>query len=423
LGMLALASRPAPRPRVPLADGSFLTLEAVAYGTGESVVGSGLQRFLHSVLPPGQKDRAGASVYRGVTPGRLSVWVRRPGPQYPYGELQATLFDEHGCESPSVPVGFSGSEHERWEFPVFPRRGGTLGLRLYRRLTDTPTADPSAGAGWSRLGEISAPHPAPAAYPRWEAVPQPVPSGELQVAVTRLETGVDPHLGAMQRGPAETYCAATLRITRGGKPAPDWSAGLHSISDATGNTWNVGHSASTTDGRSTRVTFPSCPWPDEDVWKLRLQLTRNYRASFSPRELWSVRGIPIPARGQTVPLANKATVNGAGLELVSVLGPGARLPVGFQFSGHERSPVLLLRIDEPVPDDLVRTIVTARDERGRKVQLSFAASRTDSRESRELLRIEAPPGARSLDLTYAVHSRRYVEVLARKTPASPPGRQ
>jgi hypothetical protein len=415
--VLLLAWRP-PLRKTSLADGSVVTLEAVTYGLQTRVQGSALQRLFYALLPAGRKEHAGVTVCRGSAPGVLAFWVMRDGPALTPTQLVGTVFDELGNESPSVYAQGLGQNRERFEFTVFPRRGRISALRLYRHLSSDVRQNSET---WKALGEVPTRNPVGGTYRQWSAGPLPAAArtGDVAVAVKAFVIGADPGRTYMMRGPAEVYCSVTLRVTQGGKPAGYWSPSLESISDITGNLWNVGSGAYTSHGSEVRILFPSCTWPGEEAWKLRVRLVRTPGAAFAPHELWQVRSIPIPPRGRSALISKAATVNGASLELVGVLGPDTRPPPGFEFAGRPQAPALLLRAREPMPRDLYRSLVRARDERGREVSVSSTASTGDRSESREVLRIDAPPGAKTLDLTYGVQRARYVEILVPKKAGQP----
>lgn len=410
---LSLAARRPPQRRGRLTDGSTVTVQAVTWGTEERVVGSPLQTLLYRLLPTPQNEWSGARAYRGGAPRTLTFWVTRQGAgSLMPTDLEATTFDEHGNESSAVQPQGLGNGLERWEFRAFPRRGRITGLRFYQRLSPNPQQSGAPGSSWARVGEITAPNPTPGPHPQWTPPPLPVTvsAGDVQVTLTRLEAGVDPESTFLSPGPAEVYCRASFDIRRHGKRTREWSTYIQSISDATGNTWNIGSTAFS----EVALLFPSPPWPGEEAWKLRVQLTRNSSAKFAADELWQVDRIPIPGPGRGVPLARQATVQGVALELVGIYGMGAPMPEGFEFTGPEKIPVLLLRVQGSSPRDLARTFIRARDDRGREVRVNMTASTSDERESRELLRVEAAPDAKWFEFTYAVHRVRYVEILAPK---------
>ncbi|HTE20518.1 MAG TPA: hypothetical protein VK689_19300 [Armatimonadota bacterium] len=422
---LWFASRPATLQTVRLADGSTLRLEAVSYGAEETFLGNPLQRILYTLLPPPLKERSGAAAYRSTAPDTLTYWVTRTGNGNVSDGIAGTVVDEAGNESPPVNGQGLGNGRERYEFKAFPRRGQSANLRLYRRR-DVPAGPATVKqVGWDLLGLAPAANPVRGPHPRWSPSPLPVTarSGDLDLTVSRLSLGGNPGGSYLSRGPGEAYCSATFRLSRGGKPAIDWYPGIRSISDATGNRWSIGSSASSSVPGGVEQLFPSPAISGEDAWKLEVQLTRTASAAFAPRELWQVRGIPLPRKGQGIPLLRKATVNGFPVELVGIYGPGAALPPGYDFIGDEDRTALLLRSTGAVPADTSRGPIRARDERGREVLVRMAASISNGAGTQELLRVDAPPGAKSFDFTYAVHAVRYVEIVVPNPTAAPGARR
>ncbi len=137
-----------------------------------------------------------------------------------------------------------------FEAVAFPRRGDKLRLRLMD--------------GDVSLAEFGISNPCPGPHPVWQ--PEHMP-------VTATNRGVDVILESFVADAARLRTRCVLQVRENGMQSTAWQPVACEISDATGNHW-----CPAIDGPSTNVNgrialcFFGALWPEEDAWKLRLNL-------------------------------------------------------------------------------------------------------------------------------------------------------
>jgi hypothetical protein len=299
----------------------------------------------------------------------------------------------------------------------FPRRGSAMKLWLY-------------GVGGKRVAEFQLPNPAPGPYPVWKPLPLPqtVRDGDLAITLTRIVTRQMPisiEGAIIPTGSAD----ATHRFAWRGRPCPFWEAADPEITDATGNVCRL-------------YRCSLCPY--ESAWKLRARFFRTDRAPFAPAEVWTLRGVPVPAEEAARRLSGARSIQGRQIELLAIAGAGAftyrngvptahpspearsmrGMPGASVGSGTTNGvttteftsgqPHLALRMAS-LPEDW-RLTVWAVDDRGRRVASQGGGISGDE----HYLNFDIHPGAKRLDLTLALQRARRAEFLIKPPP--PPAR-
>ncbi len=295
------------------------------------------------------------------------------------------------------------------QFPAFPRRGQRVRFRFYQF---------GARGTWEPLGEVAVPNPDPGPHPRWTAQPLPLTRAADGVDFTleSLQTGLGPMGTDRPAAPGEQPgTRVVVRASREGKPAP-WEPVDLTISDATGNRWTGGASSRQDRGPGRNALQMSAALPSgEPAYRVGVRLART--AGFGPEELWTVRGLPVPARGKTVKLEREERVGEVLLQVRGLTGPGGTM-AGSDISYTSSQAALHLHVVLPtgLPEarrpriDLVRVV----DDRGRAVRVAgYSSSEKDY-----AFDLAVEPGMRTLDATFAVHRPVQVEFLAAATSAA-----
>jgi hypothetical protein len=414
-------------PQHTLRDGSTITLEAVTLGNQEVVRGAWWRKILYFLLPAAQKPRAGCRVYRGAggksllfhTRVRGVLLKRAHGTGSSQGAINSTFVtadvrDEHGCVHQPDDFEFDGAGYEALRFDAFPRRGKQVRLEIV--VPD--------GQSERRIG-FTVPNPDPGPHPSWSSDTLPVTrrDGDVTVTLARFEARPIPkdHLPFAY---LEGWIHAAFRIRKGGVPAPAWGVGHWSFSTPAGDRWEPGSSTNSdyTQGIEQRLGFESNRWPDEPVWKLRVEVS-PWDASprpgaarpWSPADVWTVSGLDLPPGQRTTRVEKRGRVHGVGLELVAIAGPGSLLPGDQSNGGVDAFPVprVLLHADWTAAGRQCEFFVFARDERGALHQVPGTLEHSDPSRTTATddYWLHLPPRTRRIDLLVVVHPHRFVEFL------------
>jgi hypothetical protein len=368
-----LSAEPPPLGVCRLPDGSVLRLDAVTVGPEHQfVMGRYGQRLLAALLPPGLTGSSGATIttYHSINPPAIIFWTSRPGvpnPMYGFGVASRTVvLDGHGnkvraaARPIDIPVGFRfrpgprkglvkvANEFVRgYALPAFPRRGRTVTLRISgynpfwkwvplagRRHGRRAYSGPGKWVpNWVPVAEFTVPNPDPGPHPVWRPEPLPITkrSGDLDFTLSRLVAEADPPSVAPSFSMPEvvfqvyphSWTRADFRISRKGKPAPEWEAVGMTLSDASGNVMTPALPVYYPQAGEAHFAFPSGLPPDEAAWKVRAEFVPT--AGFAPADLWTVRGVAAPKGWNAAPSSASATRHGARLDLTLRV---RRLPVG-----------------------------------------------------------------------------------------------
>ncbi len=255
LGFLALYQKPLQQAKT-LADGSRLALVKMEYGKIHSYdPGRFRWRALRDLLPqPLKRFVPAGGVYIGESEDSLFLWTKHEAlsPNSP-ANWRWVLSDEHGTIfdagilRPRGSIFTSPTQPEKyhidgWKISAFPRRGKSIGVRLYAGDLQTPFA------------EFKFPNPAPGPYPAWVASPLPQAKkvDDLEFRLTAFDTGGRPKAPlVLQKGslsigpssartesPSEPWTETIFDVVKGGNPTAGWYAASAEVSDATGNRWH-----------------------------------------------------------------------------------------------------------------------------------------------------------------------------------------
>lgn len=307
---------------------------AVTHGNEPLLLGTAWQKMLLSVFPSLQAQIGGAilSPHPGSA-ASLVVWQnlgRIGGWSGPPPMISLVLTGDRG-ERLRVDR-FSSDWHEvdgntlaAFELRTYPRRGKQIRLHLA-----TATIAPKDQAN------IDLPNPAPGDYPVWSPGPARQRKGDLELRLERFQTGV-----ANPRFPrSEGDTQLDLHLYEHGKPAAHyWEVERLVISDPTGNAWEGnGYSG---DQSAVRHQLKGLRplFPQEPAYRVHLELARRRR--FPPADLWTIRGLRIPPRGEKVAIGRRVTRHGCSLELTHLIGENGDADFGSE-------PAAVVRVTGPI---------------------------------------------------------------------------
>ncbi len=416
LGVLALGLRSHAQ-RLP--DGTLLSLEAVTYGQQHQIVrGTWWQKLLNPFFSNETRNRLGMMfpTHRSAHPNTLVFWTLRELPRpmtarviAPW-EARGVVFDEAGDEAETaVRVMGAGAFYgppvvEAWEAGAFPRRGRRVGLRLYTRLP---------GGEWRPAAQFLAGNPSPGPHPVWPPRPLPITArqGKLAFTLTRFRTGVDAAGGPHAPSPVEAWTEAILQVTEDGKPTTAWEPADVIVSDATGNIWKPDVCLHDWKEGVARLFFRGALWIHEPAWKLRVECVPG-ASSGAP---WTVHGAALPPPSLFARSDQRIVRNGTTFRLMGISGEGGRAPVPVGLAPKPDLPTAFVRLSPPRPGVRLR-LARATDERSRPCALSRPQGGFIGQFG---FRFQPPPGAKRLDLSFAIHRQsRVVEFVAAPTPAA-----
>jgi hypothetical protein len=428
LGLLLMAltqtSRQSPtRRRLP--DGSMLELVSVSFSTNisyRSPQPNVWKQAVLNVLPSWLAHRLGLfraagaitmSNRFGETNLAIFTACGEVVPNY-FSSAELEAADENGntfaiTESKgSLFAGSSsgrGSRIDAWVLAAFPRRGKTIHLRFLLRdpVTHRPTP----------VAQFVIPNPAPALYPVWapETIPVMRHDGDLMINLVSFVVREKPLPSSAQV--AESKCLElAFDLQQKGTTNHSWRPKSVEFTDATGNHWVPFPDALTSFGtdRLFGLRVDGALWPGETAWKARVEFSRTN--DFSPDELWTIGGVPVPAPTEAVVLGAATNLHGARLQLIAISGPDAEQPGNLRWGTVKSLANISIRVT-PLPEDRRLTLVAVRDEQGRQVRITPSY---EGRSSEMVYGLSIPEGATELQLTFALHQSRFVEFLVR--PAS-----
>jgi hypothetical protein len=228
----------------------------------------------------------------------------------------------------------------------------------------------------------------------------------------RLTTGLKERSCTELAGLLEPHwTCARFRIRHQGRPSRQWAPVQLTLSDATGNAQTSSwRSAVMAKGDETHFHFDRTLSPDESAWKLRIEFSRTARAKFSPAETWTVRGLSVPQRDSFTLVDAAAIRDGVKLVLRGIAGTGhTPWPDG----GPIVYWVPTVRILATGLREGQRLMLRAVDDRGR-LFAGYDAIPSEAGSAQDFrFKLNLPSDAKKVDLTFAVHQSRFVELLAK----------
>lgn len=398
------SSRPTGAETLPLKSGGTITFLGTSFGT-EHVPPEPLHLRLARKLPEpvrkALKISTGAAAIKTPLP-TLAVWTRLEGSTAASHTFVKALADDtgYGVEvsgSTSERRGAAGETLTGVAFKAFPRRSPVITFRLTER-------DPQ----WKRVGTLEwrFKNPAHGTFPVWtaEALPVVRTVDDLEIELRRVVTGTSASEGG------ESDCRATFQVRQAGTPLLHWKPDGVVMTDATGNELKQSSWGFESERQEETVTFRFSPrlWVEEPAWKMRFEFVRVPEAEFATNELWTIKGIPVPARTNVTELNLSSNLLGHTVRVVGLAGREGRFGRDdHSASGGER---FVVQVSPPLLDkqiDLVRVV----DEQGRAGKGSRSSWSRDA--GRYGFRVEFHNEAKEVDVTFAVHPCVYAEFTVR----------
>jgi hypothetical protein len=392
-----------PRQSVKLPDGSVLTLRDVTYGKQHRHVFGGVAQKLYALIPARLTGGAANIGVLTETNAALAFWLTRdalpPQPDslfYMLEDASGSVAGSHwyvyksGIPYPHEGIGLG--------FRNWPRRDSHLRLAIYQMALRDESL--------TRLATFTVANPAPRKHPVWKAAQLPVSTrvDDYDFALHKLLFGVDSD-GVYQpfTNAVASRALAVFRATKNGRPSRSWAPASIAISDATGNTAEVGSWGMTSRDGQYRMTFHSVLWPAEP-WKLRVELSRA--DNYSSDELVHLPPIALPKEFLAAKTTNTFAVN------VSTNWHEVPLTV-MALEGKSRNfsgPGIRLRCGTLPPDHRL-TLVKMEDDQKRN--LSGGGSGSDNNEYTYSLKLHTNSAV--LHLTIAIHKSVFAEFVALPT--------
>jgi hypothetical protein len=324
------------------------------------------------------------------------------------GGLRLVVSDDIGeVFDPSVQDMNVHSGHWVTEVRSFPRRGKELSLRLM--------------SGNVSLGEFKIKNPARGSHPKWQPATMPVSvkSHGLELSLVKFRSYQSGRATFTKSGVyPRTECA--FRVRENGRESTAWRPLFFEISDATGNHWRAWRDSllEGANGKELQAGFLGALWPGEDAWKVRVEFKRV--AEFPANELLRIDHIPIPGQDEVLQPQSAYELNGATVEVASVIGSKVDWNRINRFNPDRVAGCFTVLIKGRIASQGRRlALVEAKDEQGRVLQLEgHAADRGQvSGQNPDFLpysfNFKTPKDARELTLVLGVSQSVQVDFLAK----------
>jgi hypothetical protein len=279
-------------------------------------------------------------------------------------------------------------------------------------------------------GRFIASNPNHGPFPQWKSEPIPdiQSDGDLDVTLTNLNFDATPRSRSFTGVPQNDSLNQALNktveigfyIKQKGVPATNWSPEQIAESDATGNNY-FGGVEERDIGNQPHYFFLFSPWPNEPVWKLRMELSKT--SSFNSDELWTIPNIPVTQGTiqdtmrdsimKNRPVA-QADINGVHVKVYPAIQ--YEYPHGWAIKNGNRRNVTIVFSTEPVAAsaDMSLTVVSVTDDQGHTLNNPYPTGSIgiSQRQFADTNTIQ------SLDVTLAVSKSRFVEfTVSPKQPA------
>jgi len=407
---------PPPTGLIPLPDGSWVSLEAVTYGTNH-LVGSRLALLTYQAPPPVQRiirrifGKHSSIRFKTETDSpKLVLWLhRRMAARFPagMGYMECLLSDTNGFMSGENV--FYGAYYplEAKEFAVFPRREREFVLTIYHHNLEGEVR---------YCGQMMIPNPVYWRYPQW--TPEPLPATKLasdvEVTLHQVITGVSEEIRPTQladrrriielaerrEGEAnENVCRMTLRSLLNTNEV--WCLGGVTVSDATGNRITN----RTLERQDSYFTFTPGLWTNEAAWKLSCKLKRV--EGFLPEEQFTFSLVPLGSLNTTNPLRWVTNFQGVTVTLEHII----RRPPGNDAKPKPASNMTQVEFrTSGLTNGLELDLVAARISGGKSLT---RGSWSGGAERRNYEFWHVPVAASTVDFTFAVQTNRTVEFIVK----------
>ncbi len=411
-----------------LPDGSEVSLAAVTYGQKHRVrYDDRWQDVLSPLLPDKVQSRFGSRVamHTSSAPNAVVVWIwhkQIPSATLAMGggtqpDYQLATVDENGLESEmrygpncNYYLPKTGNTLSGWELEEYPRRSKQIGIRIY--------ATGSTGS-YALAAEFKVRNGSLIDQTNWlaEQLPATRKTNGIEISLVKLETGLtesDVGFGSGGRD-AKAFTRGVFTIRDQGKTTEDWRVAQITASADSGEVRPVlGNSGSWRDHKYL-FNFTGALWLEEPAWKLKVEVSRN--AGFPPSELWTIKGVAVPASKKINEMLVQTNMYGEEIEFLGLSSPLAKLPQDWTETQPEAN--LHARTAYPLSGERL-TLVEVRDDQGRKLETGgFAISNNTGgrgatvRQTDYGFAVKIPEGAKSLDVTFAFSQSRDVEFLVK----------
>lgn len=427
VGVILGTRRAEPLQRLRLADGTALTLETTTYGTEHRFIpGNGFQQLAAHITPTAWHRALGVDVKtrRFDTPVTV-LWFTGSGSMTDAAGTRIAFIDDHGCELDRTGDMTVHGRVLSLAMRNYPRRQPALTLRFFEGF-----------GGVRRLGELKLPTPRQADPPRLpaEPLPQTVRTEDFACTLLRFVTAAEEGKPALD-GDTRVSVKVSDRSDGGWEPVE------FTARDGLGNESAKGHRAAevlTGGAHDLRLWHNLCA---VETWKVRVDLVRT--RGFAADQIWELNDIPLPST-ETRSMPAQMQPDG------SLVGPlssnhapfsaeAARGGVWLEMEGIRWDPLDRYHMSVLAWSALRGwwlSPLDGTDERGRRVSVKplsqpvrFASvgGSLEEKWARKLgrpvapgdglttwsYRLKVPPGAKKLNLRFAVHPTRTVEFEAR----------
>lgn len=374
-------------------DGSTLTLVSVDYG----------------------KHHKPAIVRKSFNTDQdtLVVWVKQKHDPQQWANFQYYLYNAAGTACVASSGVYYGSDRQNNEivgvqFSAFPRRQ----RKFYVRVQEY-----SQGSQEFSDNKFSISNPVHASFPSWgaENFPDTEEDENLSVTLKKLVAGVKgPYMRDSddEDDPINQGVQAVFHAEMDGTNAGNWQPVAFDLSDATGNRDTAQSVNTQSQGDDSATTFQFGLWPDEPVWKLRVEFSKQ--SGFSDSELWRVSNLPLQEDRMQNFWNTGRIKNPADIFAATDL-QGLRLEI-FQVKHFTDMPPnsqpqggLAIAVEPPPPDGMRLTLVELTDGQGNDIN-HWDYGQNQFR-NRVIYRygLQNLDGVTNLNLTLAVHKSRFVE--------------
>lgn len=405
-----------------LADGREVTVLAVTYGTNHVFIEGPFwlqpaRRFISAskALQLGLMMHQRSSAYPSCM-----VWTRWRWPGTNGPPRFASVMDLAGIEAEPVfsPVYTPNPRRQSeavvaWQWQNFPRRQSRNIVRFY----DTD-------ARWQPVlqGEMRVRIPSGSAG-RSDAAPPPVRgnNGALDVFLVSIRDRepvpiAEARYGALMSWP---WTKITFVVREGEQPSSSWTVRSLDVLGDSGNHFFLQNFADATNAslftlwspflqRSedrVEVSFQDVLWRDEGGWKVTAEFSQL--KDYAPEELVAFTGLTASRTNPPFTTTVQVDTNGVIFQSIDLRGTqqirryvrGAYVP-NFDLTLGFTSKVERVRVD----------LARAVDERGRVLRFGDAQQQWKGRYTAAL---EIPYDSRTVDLTFAVHTSRFIEFHVR----------
>lgn len=396
--------------RFTLSNGSVLTFREATFGTNHIVsTATGWQRFVPRMFARWLGRTGGVASQTTPFPA-LMLWFHTSLPPGGGGmNYDYSLLHPDGTETTFASTRYFGGGGALGRFEgrasAYPQREKLLRVRVYDR---------SVASNPVLLGELQFKNPrvSRASKNNSPALPQIAREGDFEVALETLHAL--PWRGSTPvEHPFDQWTRAIFLVRDRGEPSTNWTVQRMEATDSTenvlvsqswsGNTW-------INDSGEERERFDCQPvlWPSED-YKLRFEFSRKAEASFTTNETWTIRGVAVPTNGGFTLVNTQQTVGNFKVTFHGVSTKAGNPP----WDPTMKSDHSLQFSVNPSPEGHRFTLLRVTDENDGTIRASSSGySSTDWGFGIE------PKGARTLNITVALHRSRFVEFKARPTQAT-----